>query len=107
MSFVIATKTKTKKVIKLTKTLSNSAELHFDNYAISYKELDLSINLKKKKLKTGCTGIPLNCSIVIPICPYYGCLSMMDKVCFKAKKCVGYAFSCKQKKNSIFGKKQL
>ena len=50
MSFVIATKTKTKtkKVIKHTKTLSNSAELHFDNYAISYKELDLSINLKKK-----------------------------------------------------------
>ena len=55
---------------KHTKTLSNSAELHFDNYAISYKELDLSINLKKK-LKTGCSGIPLNCSIVIPICPYY------------------------------------
>ena len=51
MSFVIATKQKkktNKKVIKHTKTLSNSAELHFDNYAISYKELDLSINFFKK-----------------------------------------------------------
>ena len=26
----------------------------------------------------------------------HGCLSAMDNVCFKAKKCVGNAFSCKQ-----------
>ena len=37
MSFVIAKKPR--KVIKHTKTFSNSVELHFNNYEISYKEL--------------------------------------------------------------------
>ena len=41
MSFVIAKK---KKIIKHTKTFSNSADQDFDNYMISYKELDLYIN---------------------------------------------------------------
>ena len=40
---------KEKKVIKHTKTFSNSPELHFDNYAISYKEFDLCINFFKRK----------------------------------------------------------
>ena len=65
MSFVIATKQKktNKKVIKHTKTLSNSAELHFDNYAISYKELDLSINfLKKIENRMSRNSIELFCS---------------------------------------------
>ena len=46
LAFVIAKKSqKTKrKAIKHTKTFSNLAELHFDNYTISYKELDLCIN---------------------------------------------------------------
>ena len=50
MSFVTAKKEKNKekrKVIKHIKTFSNSAELHFNNYAVSYKELDPYINLKK------------------------------------------------------------
>ena len=50
MSFVTAKKEKNKekrKVIKHIKTFSKSAELHFNNYAVSYKELDPYINLKK------------------------------------------------------------
>ena len=50
MSFVTAKKEKNKekrKVIKHIKTFSNSAESHFNNYAVSYKELDPYINLKK------------------------------------------------------------
>ena len=43
MYFVIAKK----KVIKHTKTFSNSAEKHFDNFMISYKELDVYTNFKK------------------------------------------------------------
>ena len=42
---MIATTTK-KMIIKHTKTFSNSAEYHFDNYVISYKELHLYINFK-------------------------------------------------------------
>ena len=44
MSFVIAKK----KLIKYAKAFSNSAEQHFDNYTISYKELDIYINFFKK-----------------------------------------------------------
>ena len=35
------------------------------------------------------------------------CLSVMDNICFKAKKCARNTFLCKQLKNSIFGKKRL
>ena len=45
--------------------------------------------------------------ILLPNHNTHRSLSATDNECFKAKKCVGNAFSCKQSKNSIFGKKRL